>query len=97
MTLLQEDKSKTYFNELTHMLREHHRITQMVKPIVSNLLKPHLDNVELQMRPGMVMSTWTSMNIDGYIRMAWRELGRPEQAWLPSALVSDLARQRRTT
>ena len=83
MTLLQEHKFKTYFNEPTHMLREHHRVMQMVKPIVSNLMKSHLDNVELQMRPGMVTLLWTSINIDGYIRTVWRELGRLEQLIAP--------------
>lgn len=50
----------------------------MVKPITSNLLKPHLDNLEFQLRPGMATLTWTSMNIDGYIRGVWRELASLE-------------------
>ena len=46
------------------MLREHHRVTTRVKPIVANLLKSHLEHIELKMRPGMISLTWTSLYID---------------------------------
>ena len=36
---------------------------QMVRQIASNVLQPHLDNLEFQLRPGMVTLPWTSMNI----------------------------------
>ena len=36
---------KGYFNELSFILREYRRVVQMVKPIASNLLKQHLDNL----------------------------------------------------
>ena len=91
MTVLQEDKLKTYYNELTHMLREHHRVTTRVKPIVANLLKSHLEHIELKMRPGMISLTWTSLYIDGCIRNVWTELGRLDQLF---ATVHDLVENR---
>ena len=47
MILLQEKKLKAYYNELNFLLQEYRRVTQMVKPITANLLKPHLDHLEL--------------------------------------------------
>ena len=79
MLLLQEEKFKTYYNELNHLLREYRRVTSLVKPITANLLKPHLDHLEFQLRPGMVQLTWTSMNIDGYLKSVWDSLDELEQ------------------
>ena len=39
------------------------QIPMVVKP----LLKPHLENLEQKMKPGMTILLWTSMNIDGYL------------------------------
>ena len=57
MALLQEEELKLYHNELTHLLREYRRIGSLVKPITKNLLKPHLENLEFQLRPGIVSLT----------------------------------------
>ncbi|CAE7476975.1 ODA2, partial [Symbiodinium sp. CCMP2456] len=70
---------KTFYNELNHLLREYRRVTGLVKPITANLLKPHLDHLEFQLRPGMVTLTWTSMNIDGYLKSVWDSLDQLEQ------------------
>ncbi|KAF4647577.1 hypothetical protein FOL47_004432, partial [Perkinsus chesapeaki] len=64
---------------LSHILKEYRRVVQSIKPIVSNLLKPHLDNMEFQLRPGMVALTWTSMNIESYIENVWMELNSLEE------------------
>ncbi|OQS05067.1 dynein heavy chain, outer arm [Thraustotheca clavata] len=66
MVMLQEDKFKNYYNELTYTLREYDRVTSKIIPITENLLKPHLDDIQTKIRPGMVTLTWTSMNIDAY-------------------------------
>merc|ERR1711871_14016 len=71
MVLLQEQKFKMYHNELSYLLKEYRRVVQMVRAVTSNLLKPHLDNLEFQLRPGMVTLTWTSMSIDPYLQSAW--------------------------
>ena len=36
----------------------------MIRP----LLKPHLDDLDKKIQPGMLMLTWQSMNIDGYLQ-----------------------------
>eukprot|EP00392_Amoebophrya_sp_AT5.2_P015403 g15605.t1 len=91
MVLLQEGKFKGYYNELSFVLREYRRVVQTVKPIASNLLKPHLDNLEFQLRPGRVTLTWTSMNITNYIDAVWRELRKLEQLVLT---VNDIMENR---
>jgi dynein heavy chain len=79
MVLLQEQKFKTYNSELTYLLKEYRRVVQSIKPIAVNLLKPHIENLEFKMRPGMVTLTWTSMNIETYIEEVWSELDKLEQ------------------
>ena len=66
MVLLQEDKYKSYFNELKYALAEYDRVTGGIIPVTSTVLKPHLQSLELKLRPGMITLTWTSMNIDAY-------------------------------
>jgi len=66
LVLLQEEKYKSYYNDLKYMLAEYERITQRIIPVTEKLLEPHLQTMELKLRPGMVTLTWTSMNIDAY-------------------------------
>ncbi|KDO29332.1 hypothetical protein SPRG_05868 [Saprolegnia parasitica CBS 223.65] len=66
MVMLQEDKFKNYFNELTYTLREYDRVIARIIPMTATLLKPHLEDIQAKLRPGMVTLTWTSMNIDAY-------------------------------
>ena len=66
LVLLQEEKFKTYYNDLKFLLSEYERISHRVIPITYKLLEPHLQTIELKLRPGMVTLTWTSMNIDAY-------------------------------
>jgi dynein heavy chain len=66
IVLLQEEKYKSYYNDLKYMLSEYERITQKIIPVTQKLLEPHLQTMELKLRPGMVTLTWTSMNIDAY-------------------------------
>jgi dynein heavy chain, axonemal len=79
IVLLQEDKFKTYFNELAFALKEYSRIVQMIIPVVAPLLKPHIADMEFQLRPGMVTLTWTSMNIDAYKQHVFTGLHRLEE------------------
>jgi len=64
--LLQESKFKSYFNDLQYALKEYERVTRKVIPVASDLLKPHMRDMEYKLRPGMITLTWTSMNIDAY-------------------------------
>ena len=52
MILLQEQKFKTYNHELSFSLKEYRRVTQSVKPIATNLMRPHMENLEFKMRQG---------------------------------------------
>ncbi|KAF0689476.1 Aste57867_19083 [Aphanomyces stellatus] len=79
MVMLQEDKFKVYFNDLTYTLREHDRIISKIIPIAETLLKPHLEDLQAKIRPGMVTLTWTSMNIDAYKMQVHLGLQRLEE------------------
>ncbi|RHY51106.1 hypothetical protein DYB38_003376 [Aphanomyces astaci] len=79
MVMLQEDKFKMYFNDLTYTLREHDRVISKIIPIAAALLKPHLEDLQAKIRPGMVTLTWTSMNIDAYKMQVHLGLQRLEE------------------
>ena len=40
MVLLQEDKFKSYYNQLTFVLKEYDRVLQRIIPVIKPLLKP---------------------------------------------------------
>lgn len=65
--LLQEEKFKQYYFQLEFIRSEYERVIGMIKPIMKNLLVPHVEDLDLKLRPGMVTLTWTSMNIDNFI------------------------------
>lgn len=50
----------------THM-QELGRLTASVDGVLRPLLQPHLDDLADKMQPGLLVLTWTSMNIDGYL------------------------------
>jgi dynein heavy chain len=58
MVLMQEDKFKSYFNQLSFALKEYDRVTDLVPPIVRALLQPHLNDLEAKLQPGMVLLSW---------------------------------------
>jgi len=66
IVLLQEEKFKSYYDELKFILAEYERINERIIPTTAQLVEPHLKTMELKLRPGMVTLTWTSMNIEGY-------------------------------
>mgnify|MGYP002834821241 CR=1 FL=1 len=66
MVLLQEEKFKAYYQELKYALEEYDRVTSKIIPKLAKVFEPHLQNLEIKLRPGMVTLTWTSMNIDAY-------------------------------
>ena len=79
IVLLQEDKFKSYYNDLSYALKEYARIVQMVIPVTAPLLKPHIADMEYRLRPGMITLTWTSMNIDAYKHHVFSGLKRLEE------------------
>ena len=78
VVLLQEDKFKTYYNELKFILSEYERITAEIIPNTMKLLEPHIQTMELKLRPGMVTLTWTSTNIDSYKQHVYAGLAQLE-------------------
>ena len=48
-------------------MREHTRIVASINTIIKPLLKPHVDDLEKKIAPGLAILSWTSMNVDGYI------------------------------
>jgi dynein heavy chain len=79
MVLLQEEKFKHYFNELGYVLKEHARVMASINPVAKPLLAPHVEDLEKRISPGLYILTWTSMNIDGYLRRVHDGLGRLEE------------------
>ena len=79
IVLLQEEKFKTYFNELQYALSEYDRIVTKVIPVTAMLLKSHFNDMEFKLRPGMITLTWTSMNIEGYRHQIHSGLQRLEE------------------
>ena len=64
---LQEDKFKKFYTELHWALSEYDGVVLSVIPVTAMILRPHFNNMDFIMRPGMITLTWTSMNIDNYI------------------------------
>jgi dynein heavy chain, axonemal len=79
MVLLQEDKFNYYFQQLTHIVKEHGRVMGTIKSIVKPLLKPHIDDLEKKIAPGLSVLSWTSLNVDGFIHLLTRVLARFEE------------------
>jgi dynein heavy chain, axonemal len=66
MVLLSEDKFKSYYNDLSFILKEYARISSKIIPVMRPHLQSALEDLEYRLRPGLVTLTWTSMNIDAY-------------------------------
>jgi dynein heavy chain, axonemal len=66
IVLLQEEKFKEYYNDLKYLLTEYDRVTEAIIPVTAKLFEPHLQTMEIKLRPGLITLTWTSMNIDTY-------------------------------
>ena len=67
IAVFQEEKFKLYYTELHWALTEYERIVTEVIPVTASILRPHFNDLEYKLRPGMITLTWTSMNIDAYI------------------------------
>jgi len=65
--LQQEDKVKSYFNELVSAIEEYEGMLALVQPVCKPIIQPHLEDLDRKIQPGMMLLTWQSMNIDGYV------------------------------
>lgn len=66
LIVLQEEKFKSYYNDLKYLLLEYDRILHKVVPIIKPVLEPLFVMLEEKLRPGLVTLTWSSLNIDQY-------------------------------
>lgn len=60
-------------------VREFEGMMAHMQPVFKPLLKPHLEDLEKKVAPGLFILTWASMNIDGYLhrfKQVWHEAGR---------------------
>lgn len=48
-------------------VREFEEVMARMQPVFKPLLKPHLEDIEKKVAPGLFILTWASMNIDGYL------------------------------
>lgn len=74
--LMQEQKLKTFYNELVFLVKEYERVVgragdekaiSKIIPVTRPIMQPHLDALDAVIRPGETTLTWTSMNIDTYL------------------------------
>eukprot|EP00887_Chlorella_sp_A99_P001633 scaffold8.g1633.t1 len=79
MVLLQEEKFKHYHAQLSHALRELERVLGGISPTLRPLLRPHVEDLDAKVQPGLLVLTWTSMNIDGYLHRFHQCLVRTEE------------------
>jgi dynein heavy chain, axonemal len=79
IVLLQEDKFKGYYNDLSYLLDEYERIIGKMLPVTQKLMQPHVADLDFKLRPGMITLTWTSMNIDAYKHHAIAGMQKMEQ------------------
>jgi hypothetical protein len=59
-------------------VHEYEGVMARVQPVFKPLLKPHLEDMEKKVAPGMFILTWASMNIDGYLHR-FKQVGKPLQ------------------
>jgi len=76
----QEDKFKFYFSQLSHVVRAYEAVLAQIPPVFKPLLRPHLEDVEHKVAPGMFNLSWTSMNIDGYLHR-FKQVRRRALCW----------------
>ncbi|KAF8281137.1 dynein, axonemal, heavy polypeptide 5 [Trypanosoma cruzi] len=74
MVLMQEQRLKTFYNELTYLVKEYERVVgraggarSKIVGITRALLQPNLDALDAVFLPGETTLTWMSMNVDTYL------------------------------
>lgn len=66
MHVLTTIHQRRYYHELKFALDEYDRVTGKIMHVTRAAFEPHLQSLDLLLRPGMVSLTWTSLNIDAY-------------------------------
>ena len=79
LVLLQEEKFKFYYNQLSYLVNQYDSIVSQLPATIKPLIRPHLEDMEKKIEPGFSLLTWTSMNIDGYLHRFKQSLARLEE------------------
>ena len=61
MVLLQEEKFKGVQAQLAFAIKEYQRITASVLGVARPLLRPHVEDLDRRIQPGLTTLTWTSL------------------------------------
>lgn len=78
MVLLLEDKLRSYYAQISHLLSVYHRVVGMISPVTRTLLRPHLADLERLIAPAAKDMSWTSMNIEQFLNNLRQVLSRFE-------------------
>ncbi|KAJ7395639.1 hypothetical protein BTVI_152782 [Pitangus sulphuratus] len=70
----QRDWYKKIVNNLHVMLAEYKRIKMKIQHPIEQLMVPRLANVDDAIQPGLMLLTWTSLNIEKYINTVFNKL-----------------------
>ena len=65
--LLQEHKFKVHFDALTALLRKHEHVVANIPPVAAAMLRPHLEDLDSKLKPGLYVLTWASVSIQGFL------------------------------
>lgn len=49
------------------MFQEFNRVSSIVPATLAGMLAAHLQSLEGKLQPGLLVLTWTSLNIDGFL------------------------------
>ena len=62
---------------LSHVCcQEYNRVSSIVPATLAGLLAPHLESLAAKLQPGLLVLTWTSLNIDGFLHRYHQVGGR---------------------
>lgn len=58
------------------MLAEYQRVKSKMPPTIEQLMVPHLAKVDEALQPGLAALTWTSLNIEVYLKNSFAKIGK---------------------
>ncbi|XP_019501740.1 PREDICTED: dynein heavy chain 5, axonemal [Hipposideros armiger] len=68
------DIYKKNFSNMKMMLAEYQRVKSKMPPTLEQLMIPHLAQVDKALQPGLAALTWTSLNIQTYLKNAFAKI-----------------------
>ena len=60
---------------LQHILSEYARVRGKIHSAIEPLMAPHLSKVDDALEPGLVLLSWTSINIESYMTKVYKAIG----------------------